>query len=50
MPLQIVRQKVDAFEIEFINLMVEDKNNDFMSYVDYLCQLHRLIHNEINNS
>lgn len=47
MPLQIVRQGLDPHELEFMNWMVEDKNNDGLSYVDYLCHVHRLIQNEV---
>ncbi|ORY06568.1 hypothetical protein K493DRAFT_203088 [Basidiobolus meristosporus CBS 931.73] len=45
--LQIVRHQMDQSELEFINLMVEDKNNDNMTYVDYLCFIHRQIQNEL---
>ncbi|KAK9760738.1 COPII coat Sec23p-Sfb3p heterodimer component [Basidiobolus ranarum] len=47
--LQIVRQSMDQVELEFANLLVEDKNNDNMSYVDYLCFIHRQIQNELSN-
>ncbi len=40
--LQIVRHQLDPFlEAEFSNMMTEDKNLDAMSYVDYLCFVHR---------
>ena len=45
--LVIVRQGKDQTEIEFSNLLVEDKNNDAMSYVDYLPTIHRRIQTEI---
>ncbi|KAF9185975.1 COPII coat Sec23p-Sfb3p heterodimer component [Haplosporangium sp. Z 767] len=45
--LMIVRQDRDH-ELEFSNMLVEDKNNDAMSYVDYLCAIHRMIQNEVS--
>lgn len=46
MPVHIVRQQLDM-ELEFANLLTEDKNNEQMSYVDYLCVVHRQIQTEI---
>ncbi|KAF9960175.1 COPII coat Sec23p-Sfb3p heterodimer component [Mortierella alpina] len=45
--LTIVRQGMDQTEIEFSNLLVEDKNNEAMSYVDYLPTIHRMIQTEV---
>ncbi|PVV04045.1 hypothetical protein BB560_001461 [Smittium megazygosporum] len=42
-PIQILRQGIDPQEISFVNILVEDKNNDGMSYVDFLCHIHRQI-------
>ncbi|KAK9718103.1 COPII coat Sec23p-Sfb3p heterodimer component [Basidiobolus ranarum] len=47
--LQLVRQSIDRSESKFASLLVEDKNNDNMSYVDYLCFIHRQIQNELSN-
>lgn len=49
--LQVVRSQMDAFlEVEFGNLLIEDKNLDCMSYVDFLCHVHRQIQVEINQN
>ncbi|OLY77779.1 Protein transport protein Sec24C [Smittium mucronatum] len=39
----VVRQSIDSNEAAFADLLVEDKNNDSMSYVDFLCHIHVLI-------
>ncbi|KAF9902740.1 COPII coat Sec23p-Sfb3p heterodimer component [Linnemannia zychae] len=45
--LTIVRQGKDQSELDFSNLLVEDKNNEAMSYVDYLPTIHRMIQTEV---
>ncbi|KAF8951794.1 COPII coat Sec23p-Sfb3p heterodimer component, partial [Entomortierella lignicola] len=45
--LIIVRQGKDQAELEMSNLLVEDKNNEAMSYVDYLPTIHRMIQTEV---
>ncbi len=46
----IVRQQLDPLkETEFACLLAEDKMFDSMSYVDYLCAVHRNIQLEIYN-
>ncbi|KAF9114504.1 COPII coat Sec23p-Sfb3p heterodimer component [Mortierella sp. AM989] len=44
--LIIVRQGREQSELDFANQLLEDKNNDAMSYVDYLCAIHRMIQND----
>ncbi|KAJ3219606.1 DNA mismatch repair protein msh6 [Dinochytrium kinnereticum] len=42
MQLQIVRHQLDPYlEVEFANFLIEDQNHDGMTYVDYLCFVHR---------
>ncbi|KDN43108.1 hypothetical protein K437DRAFT_274996 [Tilletiaria anomala UBC 951] len=50
MPVLIARQGRDGTEIELANNLVEDQNNDAMSYVDYLCHVHRIITAEMSGT
>ncbi|KAF9330640.1 COPII coat Sec23p-Sfb3p heterodimer component [Podila minutissima] len=45
--LRVVRQGLDATEAEFAFELVEDQNNENMSYVDYLCTVHRMIQTDV---
>ncbi|KAF2457647.1 Sec23/Sec24 family protein [Lineolata rhizophorae] len=41
--LQLARQGLDGAEYEFARLLVEDRNNEAQSYVDWLVHIHRQI-------
>ena len=45
--LQLARQGLDGSEFEFARLLVEDRNGDAQSYVDWLVNIHRLIQMEM---
>jgi protein transport protein SEC24 len=47
--LQLARQGLDGAEYEFARLLVEDRNNEAQSYVDWLVHLHRLIQTEVSS-
>ncbi|KAG4094588.1 Sec23/Sec24 trunk domain-containing protein [Neocallimastix lanati (nom. inval.)] len=48
--LKIIRNQIDSLmDIRFNNSLVEDKTT-YMSYVEYLCYIHKHIQNEISNS
>ncbi|WFD31439.1 COPII coat Sec23p-Sfb3p heterodimer component [Malassezia sp. CBS 17886] len=48
MQVIVARQNRDGMEVEFANNLVEDPNNDAMSYVDYLCHVHRIISSDMS--
>ncbi|MBW0489090.1 hypothetical protein O181_028805 [Austropuccinia psidii MF-1] len=48
LPIVIARQGQDASEMEFASMLIEDQNNDAMSYVDYLCFVHKQIQNDLS--
>lgn len=49
--LQVVRQGVDATEVEWNAMMVEDGHSSYgLSYVDFLCRLHNQINHELSSS
>ncbi|KAK0533190.1 COPII coat Sec23p-Sfb3p heterodimer component [Tilletia horrida] len=46
MSVMLARQHRDGTEVEFANNLIEDQNNDALSYLDYLRHVHLLISNE----
>lgn len=46
--IQLARQGIDGAEYEFARLLLEDRNNEAQSYVDYLVHLHRQIQMELS--
>lgn len=47
--LILVCQGREVYELDFANQLVEDANNDAMSYVDYLCAIHRMIQTAVTS-
>jgi protein transport protein SEC24 len=45
--IQLARQGIDGAEYEFARFLVEDRNNEAHSYVDWLVHLHRQIQAEL---
>lgn len=45
--IQLARQGMDGAEYEFARLLVEDRNNEAQSYVDWLVHIHRQINLEL---
>ena len=45
--IQLARQGLDGAEYEFARLLVEDRNNEAQSYVDWLVHVHRHIQLEV---
>jgi len=41
--IQLARQGLDGAEFEFARLLYEDRNNEALSYVDWLVMLHRAV-------
>ena len=48
-PLNIIRQGIDN-GFEFGNRLMEDETFSQMSYVDYLCMIHKQIQNEVTSN
>ncbi|KAG8529584.1 uncharacterized protein KY384_006221 [Bacidia gigantensis] len=46
-PFQVARQGFDGAEFEFARCLVEDRNNEAQSYVDWLVNVHRHIQMEL---
>lgn len=45
--LQLARQGLDGAEFEFARMLVEDRNNEAQSYVDWLVHLHKGVQLEV---
>lgn len=48
MTIQLARQGLDGAEYEFARLLVEDRNNEAQSYVDWLVHIHRYVQLEVS--
>lgn len=46
--IQLARQGLDGSEYEFARMLVEDRNNEAQSYVDWLVHVHRAIQMELS--
>lgn len=46
--IQLARQGLDGSEYEFARMLVEDRNNEQQSYVDWLVHVHRSIQMELS--
>lgn len=46
--IQLARQGIDGSEYEFARMLVEDRNNEAQSYVDWLVHVHRAIQLELS--
>lgn len=47
MTLQLARQGIDGAEFEFARMLVEDRNNEAQSYVDWLVHIHKGVQLEV---
>ena len=47
--VQLARQGIDGAEYEFARMLVEDRNNEAQSYVDWLVQLHKGVQLEVGS-
>ncbi|KAF7550374.1 hypothetical protein G7046_g8036 [Stylonectria norvegica] len=46
--LQLARQGIDGAEFEFARMLVEDRNNEAQSYVDWLVHIHKGVQLELS--
>ena len=46
--IQLARQGLDGSEFEYARMLVEDRNNEAQSYVDWLVHVHRAIQMELS--
>ncbi|RDW68114.1 hypothetical protein BP6252_09510 [Coleophoma cylindrospora] len=50
MTIQLARQGLDGAEYEFARLLIEDRNNEAQSYVDWLVHIHRHVQLEVRST
>ncbi|KAK0384564.1 hypothetical protein NLU13_8650 [Sarocladium strictum] len=48
MAVQLARQGIDGAEFEFARMLVEDRNNEAQSYVDWLVHVHKNVQLELS--
>ena len=48
--IQLARQGIDGAEYEFARMLVEDRNNEAQSYVDWLVHLHKGVQLEVSSA
>ncbi|CAG9991538.1 unnamed protein product, partial [Clonostachys byssicola] len=46
--IQLARQGIDGAEFEFARMLVEDRNNEAQSYVDWLVHVHKAVQLELS--
>jgi protein transport protein SEC24 len=46
--IQLARQGIDGAEYEFARMLVEDRNNEAQSYVDWLVHIHKSVQMEVS--
>ena len=48
MAIQLARQGIDGAEFDFARMLVEDRNNEAQSYVDWLVHVHKNVQLEVS--
>lgn len=48
--IQLARQGIDGAEYEFARMLVEDRNNEAQSYVDWLVHIHKGVQLEVSSA
>jgi protein transport protein SEC24 len=48
--IQLARQGIDGAEYEFARMLLEDRNNEAQSYVDWLVHIHKGVQLEVSNN
>ena len=46
--IQLARQGIDGAEYEFARMLIEDRNNEAQSYVDWLVHVHKGVQLEVS--